>query len=95
MNTYREMPHGCCQTLLFFLIFCFLNLLMDDNLSPWLQLTCLWVTLTLTEGGKGRWYTARHSNFITVMDGGILSSVPPPLFYSHGEWQITHLSLIV
>lgn len=37
---------------LFFCFFCFLNLLMDDNLSPCLRLTCLWVTLTLTEVGK-------------------------------------------
>lgn len=46
-------------------------------------------------GGKGHWYMMHQSNFIIVMNGVILFSLPPSLFYSHAEWQITHLSLIV
>lgn len=39
----------CC---VFFFLVCF-NLLMDDDVSHWLRLTCLWVILTVTEGGRG------------------------------------------
>lgn len=53
--THTEMPDGCSRTLffLFCLFVCFLNSLMDDDLSHWLRLTCLWVILTMTEGGRG------------------------------------------
>lgn len=56
----------CCFYVIVF------NLLMDGDLSPWLRLTCLWVILTMTEGGRGvdiyisqtlsRWWMERPSS---------------------------------
>lgn len=70
--THTEMPRGCSWTLLFF-CFVFFIFLMDDDLSCWLWLTCLWVILTMTEGGSGvdircisqtllRWWMKRSSS---------------------------------
>lgn len=82
--------HSCSWT--FLCVRVSFNLLTDDDLCHWLRLTCPWVILTMTEGGKGVWCMMHQSNFITVMNGAIRLSLPPPLFYSHAE--MTNYTLV-
>ena len=42
--------------------------------------------------GKGCWCTIHQSKFITMMNGAIRLSLPPPLFYSHAE--MTNYTLV-